>query len=250
LMHENGSLLYYDGANFNAIMGYTNPKLMGFDVVHINLHKTFATPHGGGGPGAGPVGVVEKLKEFLPVPIIEFDGEIYRRNYDLKNSIGSVKAFFGNFGVLVRAYAYILMMGKNLKEATENAVLNANYIKEKLKNYYDLPYDFPCMHEFVLTGERQKEKGVSTLNIAKRLMDGNTHPPTVYFPLIVHEAIMIEPTESETKEKLDEFIDTMINIAKEVESDPEKVTSAPHSTPVRRVDETLAARHPDLTYKE
>ena len=195
LMHENGSLLYYDGANFNAIMGYTNPKLMGFDVVHINLHKTFATPHGGGGPGAGPVGVVEKLKEFLPVPIIEFDGEIYRRNYDLKNSIGSVKAFFGNFGVLVRAYAYILMMGKNLKEATENAVLNANYIKEKLKNYYDLPYDFPCMHEFVLTGERQKEKGVSTLNIAKRLMDGNTHPPTVYFPLIVHEAIMIEPTE-------------------------------------------------------
>ena len=250
IMHENGSLLYYDGANFNAIMGYTNPKLMGFDVVHINLHKTFATPHGGGGPGAGPVGVVEKLKSFLPVPVIDFDGEKYYRNYDVKNTIGSVRSFFGNFGVLVRAYAYILMMGKNLKEATENAVLNANYIKEKLKEYYDLPYDEPCLHEFVLTGERQKQKGVSTLNIAKRLMDGNTHPPTVYFPLIVHEAIMIEPTESETKEMLDEFIETMIKIAKEVEENPEKVLSAPHTTPVKRVDETLAARHPDLIFKE
>ena len=250
LMHDNGSLLYYDGANFNAIMGHTNPKLMGFDVVHINLHKTFATPHGGGGPGAGPVCVVEKLKEFLPVPVVSFDGKKYFRNYDLKHSIGSVKSFFGNFGVLVRAYAYILIMGNNLKEATENAVLNANYIKEKLKPYYDLPYDVPCMHEFVLTGERQKEKGVSTLNIAKRLMDGNAHPPTVYFPLIVHEAIMIEPTESETKAKLDEFIDTMIQIAKEVDENPEKVLSAPHSTPVKRVDETLAARHPDLTFKE
>ena len=250
IMHENGSLLYYDGANFNAIMGYTNPKLMGFDVVHINLHKTFATPHGGGGPGAGPVCVVEKLKDYLPVPLISCEEDCYFRDYNLKNSIGSVRSFYGNFGVLVRAYAYILMMGKNLKEATENAVLNANYIKEKLKAYYDLPYDEPCMHEFVLTGERQKEKGVSTLNIAKRLMDGNAHPPTVYFPLIVHEAIMIEPTESETKEKLDEFIDTMIQIAKEVDEDPQKVLSAPHTTPVKRVDETLAARHPDLTFKE
>ncbi len=249
LMHENGSLLYYDGANFNAIMGYTNPYLMGFDVVHINLHKTFSTPHGGGGPGAGPVGVTEKLKDFLPVPVIEYDGNKYYRNYNLKNTIGSVKSFFGNFGVLVRAYAYILMMGKNLKEATENAVLNANYIKEQLKKYYDLPYDENCMHEFVLTGERQKAKGVSTLNIAKRLMDGNTHPPTVYFPLIVHEAIMIEPTESETKEKLDEFIETMIQIAKEVDTEPEKVLSAPHTTPVKKVDETLAARHPDLNFK-
>ena len=250
IMHNNGSLLYYDGANFNAIMGHTNPKLMGFDVVHINLHKTFATPHGGGGPGAGPVGVVERLKEFLPVPIVSYDGNKYFRNYDLKNTIGSVKSFFGNFGVLVKAYAYILMMGPNLREATENAVLNANYIKEKLKKYYCLPYDEPCMHEFVLTGEKQKEKGVSTLNIAKRLMDGNTHPPTVYFPLIVHEAIMIEPTESETKERLDEFIETMIQIADEVEVNPEKVLSAPHTTPVKRVDETLAARHPDLTYRE
>ena len=249
LMHENGSLLYYDGANFNAIMGYTNPYLMGFDVVHINLHKTFSTPHGGGGPGAGPVGVTEKLRDFLPVPVVEYDGNKYYRNYNLKNTIGSVKSFFGNFGVLVRAYAYILMMGKNLKEATENAVLNANYIKEQLKKYYDLPYDENCMHEFVLTGERQKAKGVSTLNIAKRLMDGNTHPPTVYFPLIVHEAIMIEPTESETKEKLDEFIETMIQIAKEVDTEPEKVLSAPHTTPVKKVDETLAARHPDLNFK-
>ncbi len=248
LMHDNGSLLYYDGANYNAIMGYTNPKLMGFDVVHLNLHKTFATPHGGGGPGAGPVGVVEKLKDFLPVPVIDFDGQKYYRNYNIKNSIGAVKSFYGNFGVLVRAYAYILMMGNNLKEASENAVLNANYLKEKLKKYYDLPYDEPCMHEFVLSGDRQKQFGVSTLNIAKRLMDGNAHPPTVYFPLIVHEAIMIEPTESETKEKLDEFVDTMIQISKEVEEEPEKVLSAPHSTPVKRVDETLAARHPDLKF--
>lgn len=250
LMHENGSLLYYDGANFNAIMGYTNPKLMGFDVVHLNLHKTFATPHGGGGPGAGPVCVVEKLKEYLPTPVVKFDGEKYFKEYNLKHSIGHVRSFYGNFGVLVRAYSYILMMGENLKNATEDAVLNANYLKEKLKKYYDLPYDEPCMHEFVLSGERQKHNfGISTLNIAKRLMDSNTHPPTVYFPLIVHEAIMIEPTESETKAKLDEFIDTMISIAKECEDDSEKILSAPHTTPVKRVDETLAARHPDLCFK-
>ena len=250
LMHENGSLLYYDGANFNAIMGYTNPRLMGFDVVHLNLHKTMATPHGGGGPGAGPVCVTEDLKEFLPAPLIDFDGQKYFRNYNLKHSIGSVKAFYGNFGVLVKAYAYILMMGKNLKNASENAVLNANYLKEQLKKYYDLPYDEVCMHEFVLSGEKQKhQSGVSTLNIAKALMDENTHPPTVYFPLIVHEAIMIEPTESETKEKMDEFAQIMIKIAKEAEIHPEKLISAPHTTPVKRVDETLAARHPDLKFQ-
>ena len=249
IMHENGSLLYYDGANFNAIMGYTNPKLMGFDVVHLNLHKTFSTPHGGGGPGAGPVAVVEKLKNFLPTPVIDFDGKKYFRNYNVKHSIGSVKDFCGNFSVLVKAYAYILMMGKNLKHASENAVLNANYLKEKLKKYYDLPYDEPCMHEFVLSGERQKhESGVSTLNIAKALMDGNTHPPTVYFPLIVHEAIMIEPTESENKEILDEFVDTMILIAQESKTNPEKILSAPHTTPVKKIDEVTAARHPDLKY--
>lgn len=251
LMHENGSLLYYDGANFNAIMGHTNPKLMGFDVVHLNLHKTFSTPHGGGGPGAGPVCVVEKLKNYLPVPTVAFDGENYYRNYNLKNSVGSVKGFYGNFGVLVRAYAYILMMGDNLKEASENAVLNANYLKEKLKGAYLLPYDEPCMHEFVLSGEKQKhENGVSTLNIAKALMDENTHPPTVYFPLIVHEAIMIEPTESETKQVLDEFVDAMLKIAKVAKTNPEVVISAPHTTPVKRLDETLAARHPDLKYTQ
>lgn len=251
LMHENGSLLYYDGANFNAIMGYTNPKLMGFDVVHLNLHKTFSTPHGGGGPGAGPVAVVEKLKDYLPTPIVDFDGEKYFRNYDLKNSIGSVKDFYGNFSVLVKAYAYILMMGKNLKHASENAVLNANYLKEKLKKYYDLPYDEPCMHEFVLSGERQKhESGVSTLNIAKALMDGNTHPPTVYFPLIVHEAIMIEPTESEHKEMLDDFVETMIQIAQTAKENPKEILSAPHTTPVKKIDEVQAARHPDLKYTD
>lgn len=250
IMHKNGSLLYYDGANFNAIMGYTNPKLMGFDVVHLNLHKTFSTPHGGGGPGAGPIGVVEELKEFLPAPVIDFDGEKYFRNYDLKNSIGQVKSFYGNFGVLVRAYAYILMMGKNLKSVSEDAVLNANYLKEKLKGFYDLPYDYPCMHEFVLSGEKQKEQGASTLWIAKRLMDENTHPPTVYFPLIVHEAIMIEPTETENKQTLDEFVEVMVKIAKEIEQSPDRALCSPKSAPVKKIDETLAARQPDLRYKK
>ena len=249
LMHDNGSLLYYDGANFNAIMGWTNPAIMGFDVVHLNLHKTFATPHGGGGPGAGPVGVVEKLKEFLPSPTIEFNGKNYYRNYNHKNSIGKVRSFYGNFGVLVKAYAYILMMGNNLKLASADAVLNANYLKEKLKNVYELPYDVPCMHEFVLSGEKQHKQGVSTLGIAKRLMDSNCHPPTVYFPLIVHEAIMIEPTESESKEVLDNFVEIMLKIAKEIELNPEKVLESPTTTPIKRVDETLAARHPDLVFK-
>ena len=249
LMHKNGSLLYYDGANFNAIMGWTNPALMGFDVVHLNLHKTFATPHGGGGPGAGPVGVVDKLKDYLPTPIIEKNGDKYIRNYNLPNSIGKVRSFYGNFGVLVRAYAYILMMGTDLKMASADAVLNANYIKEKLKGAYDLPYDEPCMHEFVLSGEKQHHQGVSTLGIAKRLMDSNCHPPTVYFPLIVHEAIMIEPTETESKEVLDDFIDTMLKIAREIEENPEEVLKSPQTTPIKKVDETLAARQPNLTFK-
>ncbi len=250
LMHDNGSLLYYDGANFNAVMGWTNPALMGFDVVHLNLHKTFATPHGGGGPGAGPVGVIEKLKDCLPSPVIEFDGAKYYRNYNIKHSIGKVRSFYGNFGILVRAYAYILMMGDNLKLASADAVLNANYIKEKLKGVYELPYDEPCMHEFVLSGEKQHHEGVSTLGIAKRLMDDNIHPPTVYFPLIVHEAIMIEPTESESKEVLDNFINVMLKIAEEIKSNPEEVLKSPQKTPIKKVDETLAARHPNLTYKE
>ena len=249
MMHENGSLLYYDGANFNAIMGYTNPFLMGFDVVHLNLHKTFSTPHGGGGPGAGPIAVVDKLKDYLPTPVITFDGEMYHRNYNLANSIGAVKGYFGNFGVLVRAYSYILMMGKELKRASGDAVLNANYVKENLKGAFDLPYDVPCMHEFVLSGERQKEKGISTLNMAKRMMDTEVHPPTIYFPLIVHEAMMIEPTETETKQRLDEFIATMLQIAKEVDENPQIILSAPNNAPIKKVDETLAARKPDLNFR-
>ena len=250
IMHKNGSLLYYDGANFNAIMGWTNPALMGFDIVHINLHKTFSTPHGGGGPGAGPVGVKEYLKEFLPVPVIEkTSGGKFVRSYNVKHSIGKVRSFYGNFAVLVRAYAYILMMGGNLKLASGDAVLNANYIKEKLKKYYELPYDEPCMHEFVLSGELQHKKGVSTIGIAKRLMDYGYHPPTVYFPLIVHEAIMIEPTESESKQVLDEFVDTMIKIADEIDNTPDEVLKSPYTTPVKKIDETLAARKPDLTFR-
>lgn len=250
LMHKNGSLLYYDGANFNAIMGWTNPAIMGFDIVHLNLHKTFATPHGGGGPGAGPVGVVSKLKDFLPVPSIEYDGKKYFRNYNIPKSIGKVRSFYGNFGVLVKAYAYILMMGSNLKLASADAVLNANYIKENLKTLFDIPYDEPCMHEFVISGERQLKQGVSTLGIAKRLMDENCHPPTIYFPLIVHEALMIEPTESESKEVLDNFISIMLKIAKEIENSPEGVLKSPIKTPVKRIDETLAARQPNLKFED
>lgn len=250
LVHNNGSLLYYDGANLNAIMGYSNPAIMGFDVCHINLHKTFSTPHGGGGPGSGPVGVVEKLKDYLPVPTIEFDGTSYYRNYNLPDSIGKVRSFCGNFGVLVKAYAYILLMGKELKSATADAVLNANYLKEQLKDIYDIAYPEKCMHEFVICGEKQKHQGSSTLHIAKRLMDYKIHPPTIYFPLIVHEAMMIEPTETESKERLDEFVRVMKKIADEIETNVELVNSAPHSAPIRKIDETLAARKPNLKYKE
>ncbi len=249
LMHKNGSLLYYDGANLNAIMGHTNPRLMGFDIVHLNLHKTFSTPHGGGGPGAGPVGVIKELEKYLPVPTIKFDGQKYYRNYDNPYTIGKISTFYGNFSVFVRAYTYILMMGNKLKNVSSDAVLAANYIKEKLKKYFKLPYERSCMHEFVLSGDFQKEKGVSTLMMAKRLMDSNYHPPTVYFPLIVHEAMMIEPCESETKEVLDNFIQTMINIAKEVENNPEKFSEYPISTPVLKADETLAARHLNTKYE-
>jgi len=251
LMHQNGSLLYYDGANLNAIMGWTNPGLMGFDVVHVNLHKTFSTPHAGGGPGAGPVCVRKDLVEFLPIPIVDFDGKKYFRRYDLSKTIGKVRAYNGSFGIFVRAYAYILMMGNELKNVSADAVLNANYLKEKLKEHYLLPYDEVCMHEFVLSGENQHdENGVSTLNIAKRLMDFNFHPPTVYFPLIVHEALMIEPTETESKERLDEFVDVMIKIAKEAKTSPEITKSAPHNTSVKKIDEVQAARHPNLNFKE
>jgi len=247
LVHEAGALLYYDGANLNAIMGITNPAIMGFDIVHLNLHKTFSTPHGGGGPGAGPIGVVESLKTFLPCPVVGFDGEKYFLDYNLPDSIGKVKAYYGNFGVLVRAYTYILMMGgSGLKQASQDAVLNANYLKEKLKSLYKLPYDKICMHEFVLSGDLQKEKGVNTMGIAKRLMDSGIHPPTVYFPLIVHEAMMIEPTETEARETLDDFVSIMTEINAEIDEDPELVLERPIKTPVSRVDETYAARNPNL----
>lgn len=250
IMHKNGSLLYYDGANLNAIMGYTNPAIMGFDVCHINLHKTFSTSHGGGGPGAGPIGVVDKLKDFLPVPVIECNGGVYSRNYNLPDSIGKVRSFYGNFGVLVRAYTYILMMGNELKHVTEDAVLNANYLKTKLKDVYDIAYNERCMHEFVICGEKQKEQGSSALHIAKRLMDYKIHPPTIYFPLIVHEALMVEPTESETKERLDDFVEIMLKIADEIQKNPELVNDAPHNAPIKKVNETLAARKPDLCFKK
>ena len=191
----------------------------------------------------------EKLKKFLPKPTIEFDGEKYYRNYDMPESIGKVKAFSGNFGILVRAYAYILMMGVNLKHASADAVLNANYVMKKLKGAYDIAYDEHCMHEFVICGEKQKHEGASTLYIAKRLMDYGFHPPTVYFPLIVHEALMIEPTETEVKKRIDDFVDVMLKIADEIKSNPEVVLSAPHSAPIKKVDETQAARHPDLKYE-
>ncbi len=250
IIHQAGGLLYYDGANANAIMGITRPGDMGFDVVHLNLHKTFSTPHGGGGPGSGPVGVKKDLVPFLPKPVVEYKDGRYFLDYERPLSIGRVKSFYGNFNVVVKAFAYIMSMGKTgLREVSEAAVLNANYIAAKLKDLYLLPYDRICMHECVLSGQRQKNKGVATLDIAKRLLDFGYHPPTVYFPLIVHEALMIEPTESESRETLDEFIAVMRQIASEVETDPEMVKSAPHNTVVSRLDEAGAARNPVLRWK-
>lgn len=250
IMHNAGSLLYYDGANLNAIMGIVKPGDMGFDVVHINTHKTFSTPHGGGGPGAGPVGVKAKLEDFLPVPTVGFDGKGFYLNYEHKFTIGKARSFYGNIGVLLRAYAYILAMGKEgLKQVSIDAVLNANYIRTNLKDTYYLPYDYTCMHEFVLSGKLQKEKGVNTMGIAKKLMDFGIHPPTIYFPLIVPEALMIEPTETESKEVLDNFIKVMETIAKQIEEDPEAVLESPVNTPVGKVDEVLAAKKPNVAYK-
>lgn len=243
LVHEAGGLLYYDGANANAIMGIARPGDMGFDVIHLNLHKTFSTPHGGGGPGSGPVGVKSDLVKFLPVPVVEKKGDNYVLDYDRPYSIGKVKSFYGNFGVAVKAYAYILSMGADgLKEVSQKAVMNANYMMGKLKKYYNLPMDQVCKHEFVLSGLLEDENHVSTLDVAKRLLDYGYHPPTIYFPLIVSNAIMIEPTETESLETLDSFVDAMIKIAKEARENPEMVKSAPHDTIVRRIDEAKAAR--------
>lgn len=248
IVHEAGGLLYYDGANSNAIMGITRPGDMGFDVVHLNLHKTMSTPHGGGGPGAGPVGVKSKLIPFLPKPVVsKRDDGTYYWDYDRPQSIGRVKAFYGNFGILVRAYTYIRTYGpEGLRRVSELAVLNANYMMHRLAPYYEVAYPGLCKHEFVLSGRKLKEYGVRTLDVAKRLLDFGYHPPTIYFPLNVEECIMIEPTETESKETLDGFIDTMIQIAKEAQTDPELVKNAPHTTVVKRLDETTAARKPVL----
>ena len=250
IVHDVGGLMYYDGANLNAIMGMVRPGDMGFDVVHLNLHKTFTTPHGGGGPGSGPVGVHDKLRSFLPVPTVGKIDQEYVLNYDRPESIGQVRSFFGNFGMFVRAYAYIRTMGREgLGQVSRDAVLNANYVRTKLNDVFDEPYPGPTMHEFVLSGKRQAALGVHTRDMAKRLMDFGFHPPTVYFPLIVEEAMMIEPTETESVETLDAFVDAMRTIAKEAETNPEVVREAPHTTPVGRLDEARAARQPDLRWR-
>lgn len=249
IVHSAGGKLYYDGANLNAVLSKARPGDMGFDVVHLNLHKTFTGPHGGGGPGSGPVGVKADLIPFLPKPVLTKVGDEFVFDYNRPQSIGRVKPFYGNFGINVRAYTYIRSMGPDgLKAVTENAVLNANYMMRRLSAYYDLPFDRHCKHEFVLSGRRQKKLGVRTLDIAKRLLDFGYHPPTIYFPLNVEECIMIEPTETESKETLDSFIDAMIQIAKEAEETPEIVQEAPHTTVIGRLDETLAARKPVLRY--
>lgn len=251
IIHEAGGKLYYDGANSNAILGIARPGDMGFDVVHLNLHKTFTGPHGGGGPGSGPVGVKKELIPYLPKPVVVKDGDSYRLDYDRPHSIGRVKPYYGNFGINVRAYTYIRTMGpEGLRTVSEYAVLNANYMMRRLAPYFDLPYDQHCKHEFVLSGRQQKKLGVRTLDIAKRLLDFGYHPPTIYFPLNVEECLMIEPTETESKETLDEFIEAMIQIAKEAEETPEVVQEAPHHTVIGRLDETTAARKPILRYEK
>jgi glycine dehydrogenase subunit 2 len=258
IFHDAGALLYYDGANLNAVCGISRPGDMGFDIVHINLHKTFSQPHGGGGPGGGPIVVRDKLEPFLPVPAVVRDGDAFHLDYDRPKSIGKVRGYTGPFGVFVRSYAYIRSYGPRLREMSEAAVLNANYLLARLKVAYDLPYERLCMHEFVLSARSLKrEHGISALDVAKRLMDYGFHPPTIYFPLVVAEALMIEPTETEAKETLDEFAEAMLAIVREAADDPETIRDAPHGRPVRRLDEVKAAKraivkygfdqHPDLS---
>lgn len=249
IIHSCGGLMYMDGANLNALLGIVEPAKMGFDCMHINLHKTFSTPHGGGGPGAGPVCVNQKLLPYLPVPQIRHKDGTYHLDYDLPKSIGKVHTFFGNFLVLVRAYAYILINGsEGLKGVSRGAIINANYLFKKLKAQYHAPFDEFCMHEFIVTGENQKKNGVTTKDIAKRLLDYGFHAPTIYFPLIVHEAMLIEPTETEARERLDAFAEALLKIAEEAQTNPEIVLQAPHSTPVRRVDDARAARIINVNY--
>jgi glycine dehydrogenase subunit 2 len=249
IFHEAGALLYYDGANLNAVCGISRPGDMGFDIVHINLHKTFSQPHGGGGPGGGPIAVRESLEPFLPVPAVVRDGDRFRLDYDRPKSIGKVRGFTGPFGVFVRSYAYIRTYGPRLREMSEVAVLNANYLLARLREAYELPFDRLCMHEFVLSARHLKrEHGITALDVAKRLMDYGFHPPTIYFPLVVPEALMIEPTETEPKETLDAFCDALFAIAEEAANDPKLLKDAPHDRPVRRLDEVQAAKRAIVKY--
>lgn len=254
IVHECGGLMYYDGANLNPMLGVSRPGDMGFDVMHINLHKTFSTPHGGGGPGSGPIGVRAGLEEFLPTPrvVLSADETSLRvETGDYEKSLGSVGSFFGNFGVVLRAYTYILSLGKeNIKMVGPLATLNANYIKDSLKDVYELPIDGLCKHEFVFDGLKDKSTGVTTMDVAKRLLDYGYHAPTIYFPLLFHESLMIEPTENESKETLDGFIAVMRQIAEEAKNNPDLVKTAPHTTPIGRVDDVLAAKNPVLTWKQ
>jgi len=249
MVHAKGGLVYLDGANLNALMGVAKPGHMGVDVLHMNLHKTFSTPHGGGGPGAGPVAVKERLRDYLPVPRIAKQGSRFELIEECPKSVGRVRSFFGNFGILVRAYTYMISLGGDgLEEASRMALLNANYIRKKLEKSYQIAYDEPCMHECIFTDKMQHKIGVSTLDIAKRLLDYGYHPPTIYFPLVVSGALMIEPTETETPETLDDFVEAMLAIAREAKEEPDLVKSAPHSTPVSRLDEARAARKPVLRW--
>ena len=250
IFHGAGALMYYDGANLNAVCGISRPGDMGFDIVHINLHKTFSQPHGGGGPGGGPIAVRDILEPYLPVPaVVRNEDGTFGLDFDRPKSIGKVRAFTGPFGVFVRSYAYIRAYGPRLREMSETAVLNANYVRARLMDAYELPYDRLCMHEFVLSARNLKrDHGVTALDVAKRLMDYGYHPPTIYFPLVVPEALMIEPTETETKETLDAFCDAMLAIAKEAADHPELLKDAPHNRPVRRLDEVRAAKHPVVKY--
>ncbi len=249
IMDSVDALMYMDGANMNALFGIVRPADTGFDLMHLNLHKSFSTPHGGGGPGSGPVAVNDKLADFLPVPVVVKKGETYHLNFDLPNSIGKVQSFYGNFGIFVRAYTYLRILGKEgLPLVSKHAVINANYLRNKLKDAYEIPFTGTTMHEFVLSAENQKKRGAKALDIAKRLLDYGVHPPTIYFPLIVKEALMIEPTESESKEMLDRFAEIMLQINKEIDENPEVVTTAPHNTPVRRLDEVGAVKHLNINY--
>lgn len=251
IVHDAGGLLYYDGANANAILGHVRPGDMGFDVLHFNLHKTFSTPHGGGGPGAGPVGVKAFLEEFLPTPVIRKNEEGYALDYNLPHSIGRVKDFYGHFGILVRSYAYILSLGREgLYKSSEVAVINANYLRKKLEDAYEIPHDTINKHEVVLAGLKDAPEGVRTLDVAKRMIDKGYHPPTIYFPLIVHEAMMIEPAESESKGTLDEFAKAMLEVAEEARKNPSLLKEAPHETPICRPDEIKAALDLILRYEK